>query len=126
MVVLVKGCVRASSYWPVHSVLAGAQVGHRVLHCWICKVGMLLGLEPQAGQAGVAGVSVHVGTRCGGIGASGSSHCYRVECCRAVKVVEVAQVVEPSCGNPSHCRGYHAGGHVHGGDGAGRGEHGLR
>lgn len=40
---------------------------------------MLLGLEPQAGQAGVAGVSVHVGAGCGGVGASGRRHRYRIE-----------------------------------------------
>lgn len=64
---------------------------------------MLLGLEPQAGQAGVAGVSVHVGTGCGGVGACSCSYRYRVERCGAVEVVEVAQVVEPCSGNPSHC-----------------------
>lgn len=75
--------------------MAGVQVGHRVLHCRISKVGVLLGLEPQTGQAGVAGVSVHVGTGCGGIGACGRGHRYRVERCGTVEVVEVAQVVEP-------------------------------
>lgn len=95
--------VRASSsYRPIHSILAGTQVGHGVLHCRISEVGMLLGLEPQAGQAGVAGVSVHVGTGCGGIGACGRSHRYRVECRGAVEVVEVAQIVEPCSGNPGH------------------------
>lgn len=105
--------------------MAGAQVRHRVLHRRICEVGVLLGLEPKAGQAGVAGVSVHVGTGCGGIGASGCGHCYRVKRRGAVEVIEVAQVVEPTSGNSSHRGGHHARGHVHGGDGAGRGEHGL-
>lgn len=67
---------RSSLYWPIHSILAGTQIGYRVLHCWISKVGMLLGLKSQAGQAGVAGVSVHVGTGCGGVGACGCSHGY--------------------------------------------------
>lgn len=92
-----------SSYRPIHSILARAQVGYRVLHCRISEVGVLLGLEPQAGQAGVAGVSVHVGASCGGIGACGCCHRYRVECRGTVEVVEVAQVVEPRSGDPGHC-----------------------
>lgn len=115
----------ASSYWPVHGVLAGAQVRHRVLHRRVREVGVLLGLEPQAGQAGVAGVSVHVGAGRGGVGAGGRRHRYRVERRGAIEVVEVAQVVEAAGGNSGHRRGHHARGHVHGGDGAGGGEHGL-
>lgn len=91
------------SYRPVHSVLAGAQVGHGVLHCRVGEVGVLLGFEPQAGQAGVAGVSVHVGTGGGGVGARGRRHRHRVERCRAVEVVQVTQVVKPRSGNPGHC-----------------------
>lgn len=64
------------SHRPIHSVLAGTQVRHGVLHCRIRKVGMLLCLKPKAGQAGIAGVSVHVGTGRGGIGARGCSHCH--------------------------------------------------
>lgn len=63
---------------------------------------MLLGFEPQAGQAGVAGVSVHVGAAGGGIGARGRRHRHRVESGGAVEVVEVPQVVEPGGGNPRH------------------------
>lgn len=91
------------SYWSIHSILAGAQVGHRVLHCRIGEIGVLLGFEPQTGQAGVAGVSVHVGAGGGSIGARGRSHRYRVEGRGTVEVVEVAQVVEPRGWNPGHC-----------------------
>lgn len=83
-------CLTVSSHRPIHSILTGTQVRHRVLHCRICKVSMLLGLEPKAGKAGIAGVSVHVGTGCGGVGACGCSHRYWVECCWAVEVVEGA------------------------------------
>lgn len=90
---------------PIHSVLAGAQVGHGVLHGRVGKVGVLLGLEPEAGQAGVAGVSVHVGPGRGGVRAGGRRHRHRVErcCCSgAVEVVEVAQVVEASSRDPCY------------------------
>lgn len=52
------------SYRPIHSVLARAQVGSCRLHCRVGEVGMLLGLQPQAGQAGVARVPVHIGAGC--------------------------------------------------------------
>lgn len=81
------------SYGPVYSVLAGAQVGDGILHRRVSEVGVLLCLEPQAGQAGVAGVSVHIRTGRGGVGARGCRHRYRVERRGAVEVVEVAQVV---------------------------------
>lgn len=55
------------SYRPVHSILARAQVGSCRLHCWVSEVSMLLGLQPQAGQAGVACVPVHVGAGSRGI-----------------------------------------------------------
>lgn len=69
-------CQTSFLNWPIHSILARTQIGYRVLHCWISKVGMLLGLKSQGGQAGVAGVSVHVGTGCAGVGACGCSHGY--------------------------------------------------
>lgn len=90
------------SHGPVHSILAGAEVGHGVLDCRVREVGMLLCFEPQAGQTGVTGVSVHVGAGSGGIGARGCSHRHRVESCGAVEVVEVPQVVEPGGRNSSH------------------------
>lgn len=61
---------------------------------------MLLGLQPQAGQAGVARVPVHVGAGCGGVrtGTGGDS---RVEA-RAVQIIDVSQVVEAWGRYPGH------------------------
>lgn len=79
---------------------------------------MLLGLQPQAGQAGVASVPVDaVGGARRAVGASGRRH-GRVE-------GRAAQVVEAGVGHAGHGRGPHGGGHAHGGQRAGRREHGL-
>lgn len=94
--------ITSASYWSINSILAGAQIGHRVLHRRVGEVGVLLGFEPQTGQTGVAGVSVHVGAGGGSVGARGCSHRHRVQGCGTVEVVEVAQVVEPRSGNPGH------------------------
>lgn len=106
----------------VHRVLARAQIGGWVLHAGVSETRVLLGFQSQAGQAGVASVSVHVGRGGGRVGARRRGHA-RVER-RVAEVVQVVEAVEAGARHAGHRRRHHAGGH--GGDGVGRREHGLR
>lgn len=111
------------SHGPVHGVLAGAQVGRGVLHAGVAKAGVLLGFESQAGQARVTRVPINVWRRRRGVRTGRRGHC-RVEG-GVAQVVQVVQAVEAGAGHAGDRRGHHAGGHAHGGDGVGRGEHAL-
>lgn len=99
----------------IHCILARAEVG-RVLHARIAEAGVLLGLQSETGQAGVACVPVDVGWRWGCIGASWG----RIE-------RGSTQVVEGVTERRVEARGgHHARGDAHGGDGGGWREDGLR
>ncbi|KAG8128605.1 hypothetical protein E2320_015418 [Naja naja] len=88
------------------------------LQAAVAEVRVLLGLQPQAGQAGVASVPVDAvrGAR-RAVGAGGSRH-GRVE-------GRAAQVVEAGVSHARHGRRAHGGRHAHRGQRAGRREHGL-
>lgn len=105
----------------VHGVLTGAQVSARVLHAGVSEARVLLGFESEARQAGVTSVPVDIGRRGRRVRTRRRWHS-GVERWVA-EVIQVVEAVEARTGDPCDRRWDHAG--RHGGDGVGRGEHGL-
>lgn len=109
---------------PSAVVLTGVQAGPGALQAAVPERRVLLGLESQGGQAGVARVPVHaVGGAGGPVGTRGGRH-GRVDA-GPPDAVQVADVVEARGRHARHRGVAHPGGHAHGGDGGGRGEDGL-
>lgn len=85
---------------------------------------MLLCLQSQARQTGVASVPIHVGRRRRSIG---TRRRWNSRIQRGVaKVVQVVEAVETGSWHTSHRGRDHTGCHTHGGDGVWWGKHGLR